>query len=201
MRQLTFWYEFASTYSYLSAMRIDALAGAKGIEVVWKPFLLGPIFAGQGWDNSPFNIYPAKGRYMWRDMERLCESYGIPFSRPDTSDGGWPRNSVKAARLAIVGLEDGWGEDFTKAVYRGEFSAHADISDDGFLAHCVRTSGGNPVTAFKAIAEERIKSQLRANTEAAMDVGIFGAPSFTIGKEVFWGDDRLDAAIDWAMRS
>ena len=66
--KLEFWYEFASTYSYPAAMGIEALAETAGVEVVWRPFLLGPIFGEQGWNDSPFNIYPAKGRYMWRDM-------------------------------------------------------------------------------------------------------------------------------------
>jgi len=198
MPRLTFWYEFASTYSYLSAMRIEALAEAKGVEVAWKPFLLGPIFGAQGWNTSPFNLYPAKGRYMWRDMERQCTKYGIPFEKPDTSDGGWPRNSVKAARLAIVGLEEGWGKAFSRAVYTGEFVDQADISADGFLHDCVAGAGGNPASALESIASEACKAKLRANTDAAIAARIFGAPSFTVGDELFWGDDRLEDALDWA---
>ena len=85
--ELQFWYEFASTYSYLAVMRIDALASAEGIAVRWRPFLLGPIFAAQKWNDSPFNIYPAKGRYMWRDLELRTRAIGVPFVRPD----GFPR--------------------------------------------------------------------------------------------------------------
>jgi 2-hydroxychromene-2-carboxylate isomerase len=77
------WYEFGSTYSYLSAMRIEAVADAAGVELMWRPFLLGPIFSGQGWNDSPFNIYPAKGRYMWRDLERLCETAKQPHQQPN----------------------------------------------------------------------------------------------------------------------
>ena len=72
MARISFWYDFASTYSYLAAMRIDSLAAAAGVEVAWRPFLLGPIFKAQGWDSSPFNIYPAKGRHMVRDLERTA---------------------------------------------------------------------------------------------------------------------------------
>lgn len=197
--KLTFWYEFASTYSYLSAMRIDALAGSAGVEVEWKPFLLGPIFGAQGWNNSPFNIYPVKGRYMWRDMERRCAKYAIPFSRPDTkTDPGWPRSSVKAARLAIVGLNEGWGQAFTRLVYTGEFSGHADITDTALLSEWIRTAGGDPQTAFERAASDEVKAQLRANTDDAVAGGLFGAPSFTVGDELFWGDDRLEDAIEWA---
>src|SRR5690349_21649908 len=123
---LDFFLEFASTYSYPAAMRIGALAEAAGVAVRWRPFLLGPIFRAQGWDNSPFNLYPAKGRYMWRDLTRTCESLGLPFRRPDP----FPQPSVLAARLAHVGLEGGWGEDFCRAVYAAEFGAGRPIGEE-----------------------------------------------------------------------
>src|SRR5262245_24506012 len=77
--ELEFWFEFASTYSYLAAERIEPLASKAGVRLAWRPFLLGPIFRAQGWNDSPFNVYPLKGRYMWRDMERLCDAYELPF--------------------------------------------------------------------------------------------------------------------------
>ena len=76
-----FWYEFGSTYSYLTVSRIEDLAHAAGVTVSWRPFLLGPIFEKQGWNDSPFNVYQAKGRYIWRDMERLCVNYRVSFVR------------------------------------------------------------------------------------------------------------------------
>jgi 2-hydroxychromene-2-carboxylate isomerase len=82
---LDFWFEFASTYSYPAAMRIGALAQDAGVIVRWQPFLLGPIFKAQGWENSPFNLYEAKGRYMWRDLERICAALDLPFRKPDVS--------------------------------------------------------------------------------------------------------------------
>ena len=95
-RTLEFWYEFASTYSYLASARVDAVATAAGVQVEWRPFLLGPIFKEQGWNDSPFNLYPAKGRYMWRDMERLAAGYELPFRKPSV----FPRNGLAAARVA-----------------------------------------------------------------------------------------------------
>src|SRR5262249_21577808 len=96
---LTFWYEFASAYSWLAVERIEALTAQAGIHVVWRPFLLGPIFAGQGWTNSPFNLFPAKGRNMWRDMERHCASMGLP---PMVRPNPFPQNSLLVARVATA---------------------------------------------------------------------------------------------------
>ena len=123
--RLEFWYELASTYSYLSAMRIEAVADEAGIDIVWKPFVLGPIFSAQGWSTSPFNIYPAKGRYMVREMERLSAARGLPFMMPSP----FPQNSLNAARLALIGHDEGWGPAFARAVYTAQFADGADISD------------------------------------------------------------------------
>ena len=98
MASAEFWYEFASTYSYPAALRVAALADERGVSLVWRPFLLGPIFFAQGWRDSPFNVYPAKGRYMWRDLERTCGAMGVPLKRPDP----FPQPSLLAARVALA---------------------------------------------------------------------------------------------------
>ena len=191
--RLTFWFEFASTYSYLSAMRIGELAAGRSVAVTWKPFLLGPVFAAQGWDTSPFNIYPAKGRYMWRDMERICAARGLPFRRPDP----FPQNGLKAARLALAAAEQNRIEAFTKTVFQAQFGDGADISSDAVLQGCLRRAGLDGALMQRARAPA-IKSALRAQTEEAIAAGIFGAPSFISGAELFWGDDRLEQALEHA---
>lgn len=200
---LEFWYDFASTYSYLSAMRIDRLAGDAGIEIAWMPFLLGPIFKAQGWTSSPFNIYPAKGRYMVGDMERLAEARALQFKLPSP----FPQNSLAAARLSLAIDDPVLRAALTRKIYSAEFQESADISDPAVLARALAGAASETALAvdnagvIAAAASDRIKAILRRQTEAAAAAGIFGAPTFrTADGELFWGDDRLPDAIDWARR-
>ena len=194
---LDFWFEFASTYSYPAAMRIAPLAAAHGVSLRWRPFLLGPIFKAQGWDNSPFNLYPAKGRYMWRDLARICEALSLPFVQPSV----FPQNTLLAARVAIVALAQDWGEDFCRAVYACEFGEGRNIGEPENIAAVLRALGQDTDAVMKEAQSDAIKSALRAQTEEAQRLGIFGAPSFvTFDGELFWGNDRLEAALAWAKR-
>jgi 2-hydroxychromene-2-carboxylate isomerase len=194
---LDFWFDFASTYSYASAMRIGPLADAAGVKIRYRPFLLGPIFKAQGWGTSPFNLYPAKGRYMWRDVERLCARLGLPFHRPDP----FPQNSLMAARLALVGLDEGWGEDFCLAVFRAEFADGRGIDQAGMLTAIAADLKIDAGRALAAATSDANKARLRAQTEEAQRLNLFGAPSFIAPDgELFWGDDRLEQALAWAKR-
>jgi 2-hydroxychromene-2-carboxylate isomerase len=190
-----FWFEFASTYSYPAALRIAPLARAAGVEVRWRPFLLGPIFAAQGWDNSPFNLFPAKGRYMWRDLARICAELGLPLRRPED----FPQSGLIAARAALLALDEGWGPDFIRAVYRAEFADGCQIGERGVIADLIAGLGHDPEPVLARAQSDAIKARLRAETAQAQRIGIFGAPSFvTDDGELFWGNDRLEQAIAWA---
>lgn len=198
MPRLEFWYEFASNYSYLSVMRISDLARQAGVEVIWKPFLLGPIFKAQGWDTSPFNLYPAKGRYMIRDMQRITASRGLPFVMPPT----FPANGLKAARLALIGADEGWIEPFTKAIFEAEFGRGEDIAQPAVLEKALAGLGLDAASLMARAEDPVIKQRLKDQTAEAQSRGIFGAPSFiTEDGELFWGDDRLEQALAWAARS
>lgn len=192
---IDFWFEFGSTYSYPAAMRVEKLAGQAGVRVNWKPFLLGAIFREQGFSDSPFNLYPAKGRYMWHDLGRTCRALDIPFQRPSE----FPRNGLLAARVACRFDKEAWLPDFVRAVYRANFVDDADIADASVVGHCIADAGAHPE---KVLAEAQLpesKAKLRAQTDEAMRLGIFGAPMVVVGEELFWGNDRLEDALGWAV--
>ncbi|MGF1446395.1 MAG: 2-hydroxychromene-2-carboxylate isomerase [Pikeienuella sp.] len=190
------WVEFASTYSYPAAMRAERAAEAAGLRLVWRPFLLGPIFAAQGWSDSPFNIHPAKGRYMIRDLERVCAQLGLPFKMP----ARFPAHSLLAARVATVGDGAPWQGAFIRAVFAKGFGEGRDIAERGVIAEALAWAGG-PADAVDRATGAEPKAALRNRVEEAVAHGIFGAPSFRVGTELFWGHDRLEAAIDWARQT
>jgi 2-hydroxychromene-2-carboxylate isomerase len=194
---LTFWYDFASTYSWLAAERIDALAAAADVEICWRAFLLGPIFVAQGWSSSPFNLYPAKGNNMWRDMERLCALMDLPpLTRPDP----FPQNSLLAARVATA-LSDSSRSAFSRAVYRAEFTENKSIADREVMAQILRDTGVDADATLAVAESPENKAALRTTIEQARSLGVYGAPSFTTKSgELFWGNDRLEQALSWAKK-
>jgi 2-hydroxychromene-2-carboxylate isomerase len=195
MPKVDFWFEFASTYSYPAAMRIGALAKAHGVEIRWRPFLLGPIFASRGMLDSPFNLNAAKGRYMWSDLSRICARLGLALHRPDP----FPQNSLLASRVALALDPDRRGE-FARAVYAAEFADGASIGERTTIAEILKAMG-LPVDDMLARAtSEAIKDALKRETAQAERLGIFGAPNLvTEDDELFWGNDRLEEGLDWAV--
>ena len=194
MASAEFWYEFASTYSYPAALRVAALADKRGVRLVWRPFLLGPIFVAQGWRDSPFNIYPAKGRYMWRDLERTCAAMGLPFKRPEP----FPQPSLLAARVALA-LRGNKRVNFSRLVFASEFSQGLTIGDRATLGPLLAACGVDPATAFERAESEANKARLKAECARAAEIGVIRAPCLvTEDGEVFWGNDRLEQGLDWA---
>ncbi|AMN38733.1 2-hydroxychromene-2-carboxylate isomerase [Rhodoplanes sp. Z2-YC6860] len=194
---LDFWFDFASTYSYLAASRIGPLAAEAQVEVRFRPFLLGPIFKAQGWNTSPFNVYSAKGRNMWRDLERLSEDANLPFRRPEA----FPQNSLLAARVALVGFPQGWGERFCVEVFRAQFGDGHRIDEPATLSEILARLDVDPRVVLAAAQSDDNKAHLRAQSEEAQRLGLYGAPSFvTASGELFWGNDRLEQALRWAKR-
>lgn len=196
---LDFWFDFASTYSYPAAMRVQALANTAGVKARFRPLLLGPIFKAQGWTTSPFNLFAAKGRHMWRDLERICADLSLPpVRRPEP----FPQNSILAARVALVGLAQPWGEEFCRAVFTTEFADGQRIDDPETMGAILSKLKVEPSAVLAAAVSDDNKARLRVQTEEAQKLGLFGAPSFTTADgELFWGNDRLEQALAWAKRS
>jgi 2-hydroxychromene-2-carboxylate isomerase len=197
MPQIYFWHDFSSSYSYPAAMRIEEAAAAASVAVHWRPFLLGPIFRSLGWNDSPFNLQPAKGRYMRRDLERICGALGLPFRRPEP----FPQRSVLAARVALIGHDEGWGPEFSRRVYLAEFGEGKDIAARGLVAEVLSALGKDAEAVIGRAETPENKERLRAQTEEAGKLGIFGAPALICADgELFWGNDRLEQALSWARR-
>lgn len=192
--KIEIWFEFASTYSYLTVARAEETLRAAGLDFEWKPFLLGPIFRAKGWDTSPFVLDEIKGEYMWRDMARRAARHGLPFVRSEV----FPMHSLSAARIMTAALDEPWCGAFARDVFSAQFARGEDISDPDVLTRALRRHTPDPGQWLSLAQTDRIKAELRSRTDTAMAIGLFGAPSFRVGDEIFWGDDRFEDAIAWA---
>ncbi|MDR6391266.1 2-hydroxychromene-2-carboxylate isomerase [Paraburkholderia phenoliruptrix] len=196
-RDIEFWFDFGSNYSYLSVMRIEAEAAARGVRILWRPFLLGPIFRALGFDNSPFVLQKEKGAYVWKDMERQCRKYGIALTRPSV----FPRAALLAMRVALLGTEREWIAAFCREIMQQNFVHDRDIGSVEVVSEALVTLGLPAQQIVEEAQSDANKLRLREQTEAAAAKGIFGAPTFFAGDEMFWGNDRLEDALDFCYSS
>jgi 2-hydroxychromene-2-carboxylate isomerase len=189
---IDFWFTMGSTYSYLSVMRLPALQQSSGIEFRRRPFHLLIIL--QEMKHVPFADKPAKLAYMWRDIERRAAMYRIPASLPAPYPA---KNSMQANLIAILGMRQGWGVDFVKAAYRRWFQLGQETGSEPNVSESLREIGQELRSVLAQANADQTKAALTAETNAARDLGIFGSPTFSVGAELFWGDDRLEDAISW----
>lgn len=193
MTAIDFWYSIGSTYSYLTIMRLDDVARTEGVCFRWRPFNVRHVMVEQ--NNVPFKDKPVKSAYMWRDIERRAGRYGLAPLLP----APYPlRDLVLANQVAVLGAEEGWVEDYTRATYKLWFEAGKPAGEEPNLSESLMKIGQDPARVVAAARTDRISALLAEATETAMALGIFGSPSCAVGDEVFWGDDRLDDAISWA---
>jgi len=194
--RMQMWFDFASPYSYLAIERVDTLAEAAGVVVDLRPFLLGPIFQAQGWNDSPFRLFPGKGAYMMRDIARLADKYGVTYNRPRL----FPRMSVLPARIALLGQDEPWGRDFCVAVFRANFQHDLDIQAEDVVHQVLKDLSLDADVLIERAKTEAAKEALRRQVDRARNLGLFGAPTFFVGDEMFWGNDRLEDALEWARK-
>jgi len=188
------WFDLASNYSYLTLMRIDALAERAGVTVRWEPFLLGPVFEAFGWKSSPFVLQKEKGAYVWKDMERQAAKYGLAWKKPAV----FPQNTVLPVRVALFGRGEPWMHAFCRAMARANFAEDRDISGVEAVSEVLESLGLSAPEVLARAQSPEEKPKLRAQVQRAQALGIFGAPTFFVDGEMYWGNDRLEDALEAA---
>lgn len=195
MAEIDFWYSVGSTYSYLTIMRLPEVEETSGVTFRWRPFNVRHVMVEQ--NNVPFKDKPVKAAYMWRDIERRAEQYGLsprlpaPYPLPGL---------VLANQVATLGAEAGWVEAYTRATYRRWFETGEPAGEEPNLSGSLKDIGLAADEVLEEAQSQRIVDALADSTQKAMELGVFGSPTFVVGREVFWGDDRLDDALLWAGR-
>jgi len=190
---MDFFFFIGSTYTYLSVNRVEAIAATRGIPVRWRPFDVRAIMIEQ--NNRPFVGKPVKLAYMWRDLERRARRLGIPFR----SVPAYPVDPEGlAGRVATVASREGWCPEYVRLTYRHWFLEDRAPGDPAHLRELLVQLGRNPDQVIARAATDETRALYAAETDAARTLGIFGSPTFVVGDEIFWGDDRLEDAVDWA---
>jgi 2-hydroxychromene-2-carboxylate isomerase len=191
---LEMWFDFASPYSFLAIERIEPIAAAQGVAVAYRPFLLGPIFQARGWSDTPFRLFPDKGEYMMREVDRLADKYGIAYRRPSV----FPRVGVLPSRVALIGLEADWGKAFCLSMFRANFVDDLEIKHEDVVRERLHALGVDAEPVLEQARGDAVKQALRTQVARAQSLGIFGAPMLFAGSEMFWGNDRVEDAVQWA---
>ena len=189
---IDFWFSTGSTYTYLAVSRLEKVAAAQGIRFNWRPFSVRAIMREQ--NNVPFATKPVKMGYMWRDIERRAALYDLEAKVP----APYPLQEFDLAnRLALLGLDEGWGKPYIVASYRRWFVDGQEPALEPNLSASLREVGQDPARVVEQARSERIGQAYDAATDEARRLGIFGSPTFAVHGELFWGDDRLDDALRW----
>ncbi len=192
---IDFWFSVGSTYTYLSVMRLAEVEQNRGLSFRWRPFSVRKIMIEM--DNIPFRTKPVKAAYMWRDIERRAAMYGLPARVP----APYPLAEWDVAnRVAVLGAAEGWVADYARATYRRWFEQGLAPGSEPNVSDSLREIGQDPGRVLVLAAAREVSDAYEAATEEARQLGIFGSPTFVVGRELFWGDDRLDDAITWYRR-
>lgn len=180
-----FYFDLTSPYAYLASKKIDALCEGAGATCVWKPFFLGGVMQATG--NKPPATLPAKGKYLFQDVSEWAELYGVTLKFPSK----FPLNSIKPMRACLAADEQGKLREFANAMYDAYWSDGKIIDDPAIIREIAGAVGLDVEKVFARIEEQEIKDRLKANTDAAVAAGAFGAPTMVVDGRMYWGNDRL----------
>ena len=189
-RRAASWLAWSIRSDVSKAAEVERLAQAAGVAVRWRPFLLGPIFGSQGWNDSPFNIYPVKGKYMWRDLARLCAAQGLALNHPSQ----FPRGSMLAARIACRYVREPWMGAFVRRVYEANFVDDLDISSPFVIGQILTSIGQMPAEIMKAAQLQETKDAFRAQNDQAVALGLVGARP--VDDRDVLGDHGIDREVE-----
>ena len=188
MKHFEFWFDFGSSASYLAWTQLPALEAATGAKAVFKPMLLGGVFQATG-NQSPVSV-PAKGRYIFEEFTRFARRYAVPFNR----NPYFPINTLLLMRGAIALQMKGDARfmDYCRAMFDAIWVDALNMNDPATAAEALRKAGFDDQAMVALASEQATKDALKSATQTAVELGVFGAPTFFVGDQMFWGQDRLD---------
>ena len=196
MKDIDFYFSIGSTYTYLSVTRIIDVEKKHQIRFNWKPFSVRAIMKEM--NNIPFPKDKInKVNYMWRDIERRAEGYGFFAKTPVP----YPLSEFDLAnQIAILGLDKGWGKDYIRLTYKKWFQEGKEPAIDPSISEICKELGLNKNEIVSEAKSEIFEKKYISNTDSARENKVFGSPSFIVENEIFWGDDRMEDAINWAKK-
>ena len=196
MSNIDFYFSIGSTYTYLTVTRILDVEKKHSVKFNWKPFSVRAIMKEM--NNIPFPKEKVnKVNYMWRDIERRAKGYGFFAKTPVP----YPLTQFDLAnKLAILGLEEGWGIDYVRLTYKRWFQEGKEPAVDPNISEICNELKIDKNKVIEKANSDKIEKEYLANTESARKNKIFGSPTFIVGNEIFWGDDRMEDAITWSKK-
>ena len=196
MKEIEFWFSIGSTYTYLSVSRLKEVERKFEVSFSWQPFSVRKIMREM--DNVPFPpTKQAKVDYMWRDIQRRASGYGFEARVP----APYPLKEFDFAnRIAVLGIQEGWCSDYVRATYRRWFLKWMEPGSEPNVSESLREIGQDSERILEFAKDEETSEVYSCQTKSAQAKGIFGSPSFIVDGELFWGDDRLEDAVSWALR-
>ena len=196
MKNIDFYFSIGSTYTYLSVTRIIDVEKQHQIKFNWKPFSVRAIMKEM--NNIPFPKDKInKVNYMWRDIERRAEGYGFFAKTPVP----YPLSEFDLAnKIAILGLDKGWGIDYIRLTYKKWFQEGKEPAIDPSISEICKELALNKNEIVSEAKSEIFEKKYMSNTDSARENKVFGSPSFIVEDEIFWGDDRMEDAIKWAKK-
>jgi 2-hydroxychromene-2-carboxylate isomerase len=188
MKTFEFWFDFGSPAAYLAFTQIPGIEATTGAKAIYRPMLLGGVFQATG-NHSPATI-PAKGKYIFNDFNRYAKRYGVPFN----NNPHFPINTLLLMRGA-AGMQEQQPDQFIaycSAVFQAIWIDALNMNDPATVGAALHKSGFDPHKLMTLANDQATKDALKASTTEAVSRGVFGAPTFFVDNQMYWGQDRLD---------